>query len=420
VRPDLTGTIMPSTLIIRPADSSESALATGGWERWESKTIYIVTLVIVLAVYLASPHRSVSFHYEQAAVRWLEGSSLYAQSNETGHGFLYLPQSAILHIPLAIGSRLSGWASFGDVGWRIGSWLALAYASGQFIRLDGPVDRRAKWITAICVSLLGVNCLRIGQSTLLLTALMLLALTALRWEQYTRSAVLLAIAVAVKPLAIVLVLLLFAISSPMRLRILLALVVVGAFPFLCQRPAYVMQQYVDCWSMLNTAAALGNTSNWAQLFGMLNFFGLPTSATFQTGCRLVAALMTLILAWKTSTVFPPQKGVTWLFSWAAIYLMLFNPRTENSTYCMLGPLLGLLITDSSIRPSARLRTVGLGVIAILIAGSYEIGKHFTPEGEMANWLAPLGCTLLLIHLLVTFGSELQRTSEQPLALMLAD
>jgi len=363
--------------------------------------IYFATLVIGILVFAATPKRSVSSNYEQAAVHWIEGAPLYAESKENGHGFLYLPQAAILHIPFSILSNISGLPWFGDVCWRITSWLMLVFGCWHFRKLSiGSLE--TNWIMASCVSLLGISCLRIGQSTLLLTALMILALVAWRWQRFTQATICIALAVAVKPLAIVLALLMFAISSPMRVRLLLASIALALFPFACQAPGYVIQQYRECWTMLHTAADLGNSGEWAQLFGMLDSFGFHTSGRLENMVRVVAAFATLVLAFRTLSLSSVEKQAIWLFTWTVVYLLLFSPRTENSTYCLLGPVLGVIIADSFVRDGRSMQTIMLTVLTVLIAGSYEIGKYFTSLGDKAIWLAPMACCILLVYLLFLF------------------
>ncbi len=395
-----------------------SQVDSGHVKIWlRSNAIYLLTLVVGIAVFAATPKRSVSSNYEQAAVHWIEGSPLYAESKENGHGFLYLPQAAILHVPFAIISSVSGLPWAGDLCWRVASWLVLIYSCWHFRKLSIQ-SRETDWIMACCVSLLGLSCLRIGQSTLLLTALMILAVVAWRWQRFTQAALCIALAVAVKPLAIVLALLMFAISSPMRVRLLLAFIALVLFPFATQTPAYVIAQYLDCWAMLRTAADLGNSGEWAQLFGMLDFFGVPTSGRLQNIFRVVAALVTLALAFRTLSLASVEKQAMWLFIWTVVYLLLFNPRTENSTYCLLGPVLGVIVVDSFVRNGRSWQTIMLAVLTVLIAGSYEIGKNFTPSGDKAIWLAPLGGCMLVVYLLLRFSREEQlvRDREPSMAL----
>jgi len=49
------------------------------------------------------------------ASHWLQSESLYSESKIIGHGFLYLPQAAIFHIPFALLSEWTGVKEAGDV-----------------------------------------------------------------------------------------------------------------------------------------------------------------------------------------------------------------------------------------------------------------------------------------------------------------
>jgi hypothetical protein len=232
------------------------------------------------------------------------------------------------------------------------------------------------------------------------------------WSQarFTRAAVWLGLAVAIKPLAIVAVLLLGATSAPMRLRLLISMIVVMLFPFATQRPDYVLQQYQDCRVMLQTAAKLGNEANWAQLFGMLSYFGIETPAQMQTLLRVAAAVIALGLVWWGMQKLPAPWPAVWLLTWTVIYLMLFNPRTENSTYCMLGPVLGIWLAEAFVRTRYSSITWFLCALAITTAASYELGKFLTPIGKSANWLAPLSCSIITIYLM----SRFYQSTAQPL------
>lgn len=364
--------------------------------------IYALALLLGVVVFLKTPQRSVSFNYELAAVHWWQGESLYAESSETGHGFLYLPQAGILHLPFAACTQLTGWDLAGDVVWRIFSWTMLAISCWRFVKLLPTPMNLEQWRVALITSMLGLSCLRIGQSTILLTATLLLGCEAWSQARFTRAALWLGLAVAIKPLAIVAVLLLGATSAPMRLRLLISMLVVLLFPFATQRPDYVVQQYQDCRVMLHKAATLGNESNWAQLFGMLSYFGIETPAQIQTVLRLAAAAAALGLVWWGMRRLPAPWPAVWLLTWTVIYLMLFNPRTENSTYCMFGPVLGIWLVEAFVRTRYSAITWLLFVLAITTMASYELGKFLTPAGKSANWLAPLSCLIVTIYLLTRF------------------
>ncbi len=88
-------------------------------------------------------------------------------------------------------------------------------------------------------------------------------------------------------------------------------------------------------------------------------------------------------------------------TWSTIYLMLFNPRTENSTYCMFGPVLGLWLAESVVRTGYSVWTI-ITVLTITTATSHELGKFLTPADKTAIWLAPLSCCIVTGYLLQRF------------------
>lgn len=414
----------PKTITMNNEESAHAKAIDSKSPMVTAFLIYLSALAIGITVFLATPDRSVSFHYERAANRWMNSESVYADSVESGHGFIYLPQAAILHIPFALATQWSGIDRLGDVLWRILSWFVLAISCWRFgLLLKSPSstgDQQAiplnaiQWRMALVVSLVGLSSLRIGQSTMMLTAILLLSVDAWRLKRFTLSSTLLALAIAVKPLAIVLALLIFAVSAPMRARLLASCILLIASPFAFQYPEFVVQQYRDCFAMLNTAAGLGNESHWAQVFGMMYVFGMSIPGKVQMALRLIAALGTLGLVALAVGKLKRDRQAIWMFVWMAIYLMLFNPRTENSTYCMLGPVYGFFIAENNcIRKRIWQSVVQFGLV-IGTLGSYEIGKFFTPNGADSIWLAPLCCCILTGFLAFDFYRELFRSESQPL------
>jgi len=366
------------------------------WRLYLPIMIYGLTLLVGVCVYVATPSRSVAIHYEAAANHWIQGQPLYAESMESGHGFLYLPHAAILHVPYAFINNLANSQVIGDVCWRIFSWIAFAIASWRLTRVVAQRNDVAQWRVAIIACLLGISCLRIGQSTLLMAALMMLCIESWYARRFSLACIFVVVAIAIKPLALVLALLLFAVSPAMRLRLAIGVCLFAFFPFLMQSPIFVLQQYSDCLLMLGKASEVGNNFEWAQLFGMMHVFGYSADPLFQKVFRMVAALGVLGLVFLSTQTLSRDRHALWLWTFCALYLMLFNPRTENSTYCIVGPVFGVFVSQflmehPNIRWHKHLLAIGFFVAAILTAGSYEIGRYMTPEGFESVWLAPL-CT----------------------------
>jgi hypothetical protein len=214
---------------------------------------------------------------------------------------------------------------------------------------------------------------------------------------------------AIKPLIIVMILLAGAVVPRMRLRLAIGLTAVLLNPFLFQRPSYVAWQYQEFAAMLKTAHELGVETWWAQFFGMLRAFGLEVPVLNQTAIRLAAALGTLGICLLVFQRLPAARRIVWIYSLSAVYLLLLNPRTENNTYCLLGPALGMFYVDELIVRNRRLNAGGLLVLAILTLGSHEIGKNLTSAGVRAIWLAPLACCVFALYLGVRLRSELSES-----------
>jgi hypothetical protein len=236
-----------------------------------------------------------------------------------------------------------------------------------------------------------MSAIRIGQSTAAMAGLMLLAAVELAHERWWRSAICLSLALAVKPLAIVMILLTAALYPAMRSRLTMGIAVVVAAPFLFQRPEYVWQQYLGCAEMLRLAVRRGDEQWWAQLFGLLKYLGWEVSSQGQTITRVFAAIATLALCWLAKHRRDAKTAAFFLYALSVCYLMLFNPRTENSTYCLLSPAIAVFIAEAFKERHAYWTGAALIIAVIGMVGSYEIGKFFTPETGRPVWLAPMMC-----------------------------
>jgi hypothetical protein len=148
---------------------------------------------------------------------------------------------------------------------------------------------------------------------------------------------------------------------------------------------------------MQASAHLGLTSYWAHFFGMLNVAGISVSPSVQTGVRVLAAGGTLGLCLLAQKRFAAAQAGVWLYALSACYLMLFNPRTENNTYAILGPAIAACCGHALFverRPKVAL-ALALAVAGIL--GSHQFTKWITPPPRSV-WLAPLMCTGFLAYL----------------------
>ncbi|HBE71431.1 MAG TPA: hypothetical protein DDW52_25070 [Planctomycetaceae bacterium] len=368
-----------------------------------SLLVYAFFFVIGLIVFCAGPERSVSWHYENAANRWLSSEGLYTESMVTGQGFLYLPHAAILHIPFAVAANLFNAPILGDVLWRVTIWAVFAGAAWRFLSRSGIHEATPLLQAAILVCLPSISCLRIGQSTMLMAGLMLIATLALCRQREVLASAMVLLAIAVKPLAIVLALLMFAVFSKTRIPLVVGTLLMLLVPYAFQHPSYVTQQYVECITMLDVTADEGVLHPGAQFFGLLNTIGIAVEPALQTVIRIVLALATLYAVWLTRRRHDDSQTAVWLFTWTAVYLMLMNPRTENSTYCLVAPAYAYFAYDAFYNQRNWLLGTMIVCLTVFTAGSYEIGSLVVAKEVSTTWLAPLSCSLFAAYLIVRFA-----------------
>jgi hypothetical protein len=118
----------------------------------------------------------------------------------------------------------------------------------------------------------------------------------------------------------------------------------------------------------------------------------------ETLLRLAAALVVLGLCFVAHRSSSRRRAALYLVAFTSVYLMLFNPRTENNTYCVLGPALAAFLIDEASL-GRRYRTALLAIFVAGCTAGYEIGKYFTPVGARPMWMAPLCCTLFAVYLI---------------------
>lgn len=369
-----------------------------GWLAWLT-LVSVITVTIVYSIAVGQ-ERSVTPAYRSAVVNWFAGRPLY---NMQGHGFLYLPQAALTFAPWAMLPHTAC-----ELVWR---WSTIGVMAASVARLTRLLNGDGRWFFAISASaaVLAWGCARNGQSTLLITGLMILAVADLSEARWWRATLLLAVAFAFKPLAIVLILLAAVVYPQMSWRLAIGLLFVAIAPFATQRPDYVISQYRDCVRSLQITFHVGETELWAQLFGMLQVAGIDLPGFVRTPIRLLAAAATLFACWQASRHLSPQRSAFYLFSLAACYLMLFNSRTEGNTYTMVGPVYGALLAEAAFLLKRRISTAWLIAAVALTVLNYELAVLVTPRSS-AVWISPLVCVGVTGYLVLRLAQELQAAS----------
>lgn len=330
---------------------------------------------------LAGRIHDVSHHYDAAAHHWFLGEPLY---DESGHGFLYFPQSAILYAPFAY---LPG--SSGEIAWRAVILAVFAAGVCRLARLAGRASGLDFFplATMFCLPP-AFSSERNGQATLIMAGLMMLAAVDLVDRRWWRASFCLALAVAFKPLGIVMLLLAAVLYPATAWRLTICVGVLIAAPFLTASPDYVLSQYADCGKMLHAASDRGLETNWAQLFGLLDVAGLQIPSRLQSVLRLLAAAATLGLVMYAKRRLSREWVGVYCYILAVCFLMLFNPRTENNSYSALAPAIGILFCQDVLVRRNHILGATYVLLSIGILCTYYVCRLITGP-ELTTWLAPL-------------------------------
>jgi len=342
--------------------------------------------------------------YWQASLNWINSQNLYTGK---GVGFLYLPQSAIMQIPFAIIPF-----TIAEPVWRIVNISLYAFSCYIVALLCRFMPIKKSFLIISLFSLpLAIDSARNGQINLTIATLLCITAYTLTHKKYTLSVIVCLIGFALKPYMVVPLLLICGVFPKRCLpSAVIGVLILFLFPFIFQVPDYVLHQYKEFLNTLEVAHTVAQRKDFASFFGMLNVFGVNIETSVQMFCSLILALATFFYSLYHSIKSPKEESSIIIISIAISFILLFSSRTENNTYCMIGPFIAYFFLRS-IAMQENLRIIN-AIILILcytaMAGSYEVGKLFTPD--RAVWLAPLGLTVFICYTLLIIIPRIQRLS----------
>ena len=352
--------------------------------------------IVIISVYVTLLHntRSVTHHYRDASISWEKGQALYVTDNNEhgvkGRGFLYLPQAALLFTPFA---KLP--VSIGEILWRIFSLGLFAIGLAQLARLGHPEKNYFSLMTILSIPL-AVSSARNGQMNIIMTAFFMFAATSLVAEKWWHTGFYLTLSLVLKPIAIVYLLLVGALYKPVRKPLFVCLIIMLLFPFLTQKPDYVLQQYKDCMQMFVYASNVGSThTSYPHFFNMLLQFNIQLDPMVQNIIRALFALATCYLGFIAKKRFDPATASVWIFILATGYLALFNPRTEYNSYIILAPALGYVIAHSIFSEANKIKSIILMMIYMGILFGDDLIQLMNHHHRI-TLIAPLATTIFLL------------------------
>jgi hypothetical protein len=187
--------------------------------------------------------------------------------------------------------------------------------------------------------------------------------------------------------------------------VLVGMILLALSPFAAQHPEYVAHQYTACLRNMMTAAHVGVAAyGWTTPFTALRVAGLDVPERIQTAIRLLAATATLALCALTKRRHDTSRAAVYFFALAVLYLMLFSPRTENNTYAMLAPVIGLFLSSAFLIESRAREGILLAGMAAALIGSRTIQKLLAPNADQV-WLSPIIAACFALYVLYRFFTE---------------
>jgi alpha-1,2-mannosyltransferase len=356
--------------------------------------LWILFALIVGGLVAARPdHHTVTPEYRQASEKWW--GAMESPYDLTQVGYLYLPQEAILYTPFRIlpkplGEPLWRWVGLGILA--SGLWMAAGLIGPGSVRV-----RRFLWATALVIPA-ALSSARNGQVNLPLAGLLLLAASDLAVTRWNRASLWLLLAVMLKPIALAPALLAAACYPALRIRIALGFLLCLAAAWIHPAPVYVLAEYGHFWTKFLLAGQPLIKDNFSDFFGMFWHWGLHPAPSIISSLRALAAVGTLLLSLHLSHRFRGSPGMCafGIMLVAALFLMLFNPRTEENSYVMLAGFTALLAARDLVFGNYR-RGIPLAILCVMLAVE-NMGPVYTAT---RIWFKPLVTLIFLTGLLIS-------------------
>jgi Glycosyltransferase family 87 len=344
---------------------------------------------------IADPHaHSVFPIFHEAGQFWRDGRSIYHHAEGTPNEFFYSPAFAVLLAPLSFFSLPAA-----AVMW---SWLSLGLLFVALRSLYKEVID--KWQPTLWegpfLLLAGVTAVQGGwsaQSNSLVLAGVLFGITSLMRGRYWRAAFCLAIPVHIKVWPIIAVALLSVrYFRELSWRAAVAIVAVGAIPFLTASPLRVVESYTTWVEKLEYRQEFGSRyGGYRDTWTILeNTMGEPSKTNYKIW-QAVAGLT--ILAWtiRNAQKFTKERWLLATLAWWGVWQLLCGPGTERLTYGILAPCGALAVLESQRLGRLRFWAVTAWLFTGIL-GTGEFERIFLRFWSGAEIMTPLGVIGLAI------------------------
>lgn len=361
----------------------------GAWFYWTLAFVAVDIILIVFYHFHSGFDRTVLVAYDNASKHWVNGEQIYLVSS--AGGFNYFIQAAILFIPFSLLPF-----KLGVIIWFLLN-ISMLFIGVLLVSKNFSYSKNSLFVFWMIISslIVGFSSFRNGQANATIMIFTLFVVYCLQNKKDGWISFWLNLGLAIKPTMIILYLLVLGCRLRLWWKLLLGFIIMLAFPFITQSTGYVLDQYHQSWlNFVNTINIGVNSTNWASLFGALKAFNIGLTHTATNVVILVMALLTYVYA---IYLYNRHDFKTWawsLASMATIYLLLFNPRTENNGYVLIAPFLGYAIA-SAWQSKSFGKVIFLMFIGVLTALSYDISKSIIPGAN--SWVAPSATFLFAVY-----------------------
>ena len=323
------------------------------WNTLAWSSLGIVFAGMALYLVLNPTRTGVVPNYRFASTHWWISESMYPGGT---HGFLYLPQFAVLFTPF----NLIQTPVIGEIFWRAMGFGLLAFALLRLAQIVSPATNDSRSpssqhalaffllvLLAVPASLASINN---GQTNLPLSACLVLTFLAIRDRKWATASALLTFCLVLKPLALAPWLLAFAVFPSMRIPLFCGLPALLVIGMLHPNPSYAWSQWVEFGTKLSHSYTPENL-RVSDIFGMLEKAGISNNLFVNSISRAFGSFAALVFVWIRFR----QKGLA-AGSWAlavvsVLILTIFNPRAETNSYVLVSPLLAYVAVSYFLQPS---------------------------------------------------------------------
>ena len=313
------------------------------------KTIAWIAWLAALSVFIVrfcfGLHRAYAFmDYLLAGSHWAHGENLYFN----WRGFIYSPLAAAFFAPLAflpLSLAYTVWLLL-NIAVLLGGLTAIL-KTGLF----SGIAPESSGIVYLLLLPFTLGNLDVGQANPFVIGFRMFAVAAVYAGRWNTAAFCVAVPTFFKvyPLALGL---LFCVIAPRRFgwRLLIALLLLAAAPFLFQHWSYVSEQYHAWIATRSVDDRRVYPINYMPLdfWYLIHWIAhLPIDRWLYTLIQLgTGAALALFSLWGKWRQWDTVRVLSGLFVLASIWMVLWGPATESHTYLLLAPALVLALVQS--------------------------------------------------------------------------